>query len=619
MMMSATRHRRAGGWHAASLGAFVVILVLVLALPAAVPPSGTTRMARSGTILRTADGLPYETIQPACKDRNVTLDGHHLTIDQVVEVATCGARATITEDARKRVGDTYALLLEGSCQDIPIYWFNRRPGAGREQAIFSGCATAPQNAENIGKSQLQAFEEGAQQGIGPEVAEERVVRAMMVVHLNTILGGYNAASPQLLQALVDLIDHGITPVVHSQGSPGEGDLGMMSNVGAAMVGAGEAYYQGRRLPARDALAQAGLRPLAPFAADESALTSTNAFSAGQAALLLHDAARLLTWQDLVFAMSMEGLNSSVTPIVPVTQGARPYPHQNMVANRLLDMLRGSYLFEKDERRIIQDPLSFRDTNQRNGAAWKAYEQLRQDVLLQINSSDHNPATAAGSTPDHWTLQSPWLSQYYVRPKDGGPHGFVLSNSNFEPITWANEVEAFNIALTEMLAATAQRPLRMEDKFFTVIQPSEVLSPETLANAAPKASSYNLSDLMAKAQQLANPIPAQGNALVSEVEDLEAFTRQKVARGRELVDTAYRLVGQELLTASYWMDVRQAQQPGRRFGEVTTRSWRAFREVIPWQAAGRPPTPPGDLAYRFLIGHSPSEYTGGRVELVPAAP
>ncbi len=95
---------------------------------------------------------------------------------------------------------------------------------------------------------------------------------------------YNAPSPQLSQMLIDLLNQRITPVVQSRGTLGEGDLAQLSNVGATMVGAGDAYYQGTRMPAAEALAKAGLKPIQPFAADTNALTSSDAYATGIAAL-----------------------------------------------------------------------------------------------------------------------------------------------------------------------------------------------------------------------------------------------------------------------------------------------------------------------------------------------
>lgn len=540
----------------------------------------------------------------------VVLDGYRLTVEQVVRVARAGAKVNPTGDSLKRADAAYQLLLSGARKGIPIYWFNRNPGQGREEWLFRGDPLSPENKAFISRHQLESFQEGARAGVGPEVADPAIVRAMMVVHLNTILHGGNAASPMLVQMLTALINSDITPVVQSRGSPGLGDLNMMSNVGGALVGLGDVYYQGKRMPAKAALDGAGLKPLEPFGADDAALFSTNAYSVGQMALLLHDAKRVLDWQDLAYAMDMEAMNSSVTPLVSVTQLARPFPEQMWVAHRILNMLRGSYLFELDPKRIVQDPESFRDTSQRNGAAWTAYRRLEQDVLLQINSSDHNPTTAVGALPNDWALDTPWVKQYYIdNPNEVS--GFVLSNANFEPIALSNDLESFSIAMAQMAAATAQRPQRLADPFFTVIKASDVLPPDVIAHAAPRSGSYHTSDLISEIQQLANPVPAQGNALEGGVEDLQAFSRQKVSNAGKIVGNLKLLISEELLSNTYWMNVRAAQAPGRRFGEQTTAAWNALRTVIPWQASNRPPEPAVGIVARFIDEHPAETYTGSR--------
>ena len=554
----------------------------------------------------------YNPIVPTEAGRTITLDGKHLTIGEVVAIARYGAKVKLAPAARKRSDDAYELLLQGARQGLPIYWFNRAPGSGRETVIFEGDPLSPENKQLLLSRQLATFKRGAQSGIGPEVSDEEITRAMMAVRANTMV--YEAASPQLTQMLLDLLNQWISPVVQSRGSPGEGDLPQMSNVGATMVGAGQAYYRGQKMPAAQALALAGLTPLAPFAADDAALTSTNAYSAGQAALLVADSKRMLDWSDLTFAMSMLGLNSSVTPLTAVPHEARPFPFQNWQAKRLLGLIRGSYLFdlEPDGKRIIQDPLSFRDYNQRNGAAWQAWTQLKRDMLIQINSSDHNPAVVPGAKPsDSWELNTPWLKQYYVN--SGGKKGFILSNSNFVAMPWANDMEAFVIALAQTIAGSVQRDMRFPDTFFTVVAPSDVLSADVLAKAAPQAQSYTISDLMAEVQELANPIPAQGNALVRNVEDMENFTRQKAARARLAVDNAFRLVAQEALSATYWMNVRAAQKPSRSFGAAPAAAWHALRAVIPWQADSRPDAPAGELAYAFMVANPASTFMGGDTE------
>ncbi len=559
----------------------------------------------------------YNPIVPTKAGETVTLNGKNLTMEQVVDVARHGAKVRLTNAARQRSEDAYELLLEGARQDIPIYFFNRGTGSGRETPIFSGDPLRPDNRQLLLDRQLRIFKGGPRQGIGPEVADEEIVRAMMVVRANTMV--YEAATPEMTQMLLDLLNNYISPVVQSRGSPGEGDLPMMGNVGGTMVGVGQAYLRGQRMPARQALAQAGLQPLVPFAADDAALVSTNAYSAGQAALLLFDSKRMQDWSDLTFSMSMLGLNSSVTPLARVPQRARPFPYQNKLARRLLDLIRGSYLFEFetppgfDGRRIIQDPLSFRDYSQRNGALWEAYARLKKNILIQINSSDHNPAVVPGSSPsDSWELDTPWLRRYFVEEGEAGVSGFILSNANFVAQPWGNDLEAYTIALANAIAAHVQRVLRFPDTFFTVVAPADVLSADELALAPPQGASYTISDLMAEIQTLANPVPAQGNALVRNVEDMETFTRQRVARARLAVDNALRLVAQEMLSSSYWMEVRRQQNPARSFGVAPANALAALRAVIPWQQATdlRPELPAGELVYSFMQANPAATFMGG---------
>jgi histidine ammonia-lyase len=533
-------------------------------------------------------------INPSDTGTTIVLTGKDLTIDEVVAVARRGAKVEYGPAARQRSLDAYNLLLEGTRQNIPIYFFNRGAGSGRGTVIFEGDALRPDNEQLLKDRQLASFRRGARSGIGPEVGEEDIVRAMMVVRANTMV--YESATPGLSQMLIDLINERVTPVVWSRGSPGEGDLPMMSNVAGTMVGVGDVG------PA-----------LCNAAADTAALVSTNAYSAGQAVLLLYEAKRMLDWSDLTFATSMLGLNSSITPLTAVPQNARPFPYQNMQARRLLNLIRGSYLFdyEVDGGRIIQDPLSFRDYSQRNGALWEAYVQLERNVLIQINSSDHNPAVVPGAAPsDSWELDTPWLQRYYIEP---GPYsekgGYILSSANFVAQPMANDLQALSMALAESLAGSVQRVMRFPDAFFTVIVPADVLSAEVRAKAPSRGSSWVMADLMAEIQTLTNPVPAQGLSLVRNVEDMESYTRQRVARARQAVDIALRLIAQEMLSASYWVEVRKAQNPARSFGRATEDALACLRTVLPWQADERPPIPPGEIVYSYMLNNPAADFIG----------
>lgn len=621
--------------------------------------------------LQAGSALAYKPITPLDAGMTITLNGHNLTIDKLVEIARYGAKVNLAPAARQRSLNAYYLLLEGSREGIPIYFFNRGTGAGRQNVEFAGDPLsttpipagqpgAPDNRDFIAARELSAFEGGASSGIGPQVNSEEIVRAMMAERVNTM--SYEAATPQTTQMLIDLLNDDVTPVVRSEGSPGEGDLPQMENVMATMVGAGDAYFHGVRMSASEALARAGLQPLqqqpaqfeapvAPFGADDAAVESTNAYSVGQAALLAYDTQQTLNWQDLITAELLDGMNSSITPEGLPVQQNRPFPWLNYDAAKVLDELNGSYLFNLDQVsstgvpfRIIQDPESLRAITERTGSAWEAWNNLKTDLDIQMNSSDHNPSVTPGYSPSSSPeLSTPWFMQYYVKggpedsackgggvgPATGCQHGYILSNANWDPYPVDNDVEALTNALVNVAVNDALVPDRFENLEpanggFTVISgptdPSLGSFAATGGGLAPRADDYALASLYYEILAQQDPVPPLGDSIEQTVEDLQAASTEKVARSRLVDNDLNWLLGQDMLTATYWMNTRQLQgealaaTPGsgvtapRNMGTAATAAWNAFRQVVPWQVLApntRPPVPPGELAYDFMLANPAS--------------
>jgi histidine ammonia-lyase len=548
----------------------------------------------------------YTPISPSMSDRTVTLTGHDLSIEQIVMVARYGAKVELSPEARTHEADNYGLLLEASAEGIPVYWFNRGVGRQRETVLFEGDPLQPQTRALIEKTQLDNFRIGAAYGTGPEVEAEEIVRAMMVVRANAMV--YNAPSPQLAQMLLDLLNRRVTPVVQSRGTLGEGDLAQLSNVGQTMIGVGEAYLAGVRMPADQALKRAGLTSLRPFGADDNALTSSNAYATGQAALLVHDAEAALGWADLIYAMDLNGMNSSITPLSRGVQRDRPDPWLNWHAARTLDMIRGSYLFEADPNRIIQDPESLRASSIRQASAWEQWSALSQAVVFQANSSDHNPAVSVGLGPeDSWELATPQMMRFFVKggPHSHGQHGYIVSNANWDPYPMANQVESFIIALANMDIAVMLRIERFKNPFFTGVTAASVIP-----GADEDQFDYNPVDLEQEVQSLMAPVAPFGSAIVATVEDLQSQTRIKLQRARQAVAVTMDLLSFDLLEATLWMNVRAAQDPQRKFGPAATAAWSAFRQL-----QAMPPS-----AAQFLRSTPASKfYQGVPVPAVPVPP
>jgi histidine ammonia-lyase len=554
----------------------------------------------------TAAAADYHPITPDAKDKVITLTGHDLTIEDVVAVARHGAQVRYSPDAIQRATDGDDLRAEAGAENIPVYGLNRGGGALREVQV-----------KRDEFAQLANARSGAKEGVLPELEDEDLVRAFLVIRANSV--PFEAASPEFMQLLVNLLNKRVTPVMYSRGTLGEGDLFLTSNYLATMVGRGDAYYYGVRMRASAALEKAGLKPLSTRIGGGT----SNAYADALAALLVVDGKQALEWADLVHAMDKLGMNSSVTPMAPLVQEKRPFKWVAWDAARLMDLLKGSYLFEDDPKRILQDPESMRASYIRQGSAWQAWAALRDNVLVQINSGEQNPVVLLDASPsDSWELSTPQFMKYYVKggPLSHGRHGYVISCANWDPYPMANEIEAFTNAMANMDGAIAQRIERFNDRgptaFFTGIYPKDVLTAEQLRLSPAMTEPYfAFMDVWAEIQNDAHSVTPEGNASDFGVADIEAFTRLKAVRGRQVVDLTMQLLAYDLLTATYWLDVRKAEDPKRNFALAPTAAWLAFRKALPWQQDidSRPDLPYGAVAYNFLKQTSASNfYTGGPV-------
>jgi histidine ammonia-lyase len=551
-------------------------------------------LAAAGAILmvRAVAAADYHPITPDAGGKVITLTGHDLTIEDVAAVARRGAQVRYSPEAIQRAADGEALRAEAGAENIPVYGLNRGAGALREVAV-----------KRDEFEQLSAARAGAKEGVLPEIADEDVVRAFLVIRANSV--PFEASEPEFMRLLVDLLNKRVTPVMYSRGTLGEGDLFLTSNFLATMVGRGDAYYRGVRMSAATALEKAGLKPLATRIGGGT----SNAYADALAALLVADGREVLEWADLIHAMDKLGMNSSVTPMASRVQEKRPFKWVAWDAARLMDMLRGSYLFEDDPKRILQDPESMRASYIRQGSAWQAWAALRDNVLVQINSGEQNPVVLLDASPsDSWELSTPQFMKYYVKggALSHGRHGYVLSTANWDPYPLSNEIEAFTIAIANMDAAIAQRIERFSERgptpFFTGIYPKDVLTPEELRLSPSLTEPYfAFMDVWAEIQTDAHSVTPEGNASDFGVADIEAFTRLKAVRARQVVDLTTQLLAYDLLTASYWLDVRKAEDPKRNFAPAPTAAWGALRKVLPWQQEvdSRPDTPYGAVAYNFL--------------------
>ena len=490
---------------------------------------------------------PYRAIDPpAAADQTVTLTGHDLTIEQVIAVARYGQTVEISPEAARHQEDAHGLLLEGAAEGLPIAGFNRG-GENGETVLFDGDPAAPDIAAQLQQQAMAAFQGGVLPAGSPEVTDEDIVRAVMVVRANTLT--YAPVGTPVTQILLAFLNNRITPVVPA------GTLNPLAAVAAAMVGKGDAYYHGIRMPAAQALSQVQLSPITPVDADFDAFTETDANDIGRAALAVGDGRLALEWSDLIFAMDLNGMNAGVGPLSLPAQANRPFSWIYWDAGRVLDMIKGSYLFDEATTGARLYPARLALSPTRQGAAWRAWGELRDVLLVALNSSDQALALRVGLSPrESPELSTPEMMKYFVKggKNSGGKRGFIVPALNRDPYPLANDVVSFNNALGMLNVAIAQRI------------------------AAPTPG----------------PAPAAVDGLVP------------VNRARQTIDGTFGLLAQDLTGAAKLLDQRIGENPARMFGNAPTAAWTAFRAVVPAQT---PADAASTAAERFMQANQPATF------------
>ena len=520
--------------------------------------------------------------------RVIHLTGSSLSIEDVVAIARSNAKVEIESSIWEKVARSHDLLLAAAKEDKPIYGLNRGVGLNKDKKIFKGDALSDEAlavSVLFNRSNLHA----TSSAVGPEMPN-KMVRAIMLVKLNSILQGTTGAQPKVAELLAEFLKRDIHPIVPSRGSVGEADIMILSHIGLALMGEGEVFFQGKRTAAKKALELNHLAPLVPYAKDSLAIMSSNAYSAALGALLLHDAEQLLNRSDAVFAVSLEGLNGNIAPLLEEVQNLRPYPGQMESAARIRKLLEGSSLWIPSRERELQDPLSFRSVSQVHGTARDFLNSAKQKLLLHLNSSDDNPVTVLDPKAKGDSEQE---SAFYL----SNGKGAVIPTSNFDSINWAIDFEALGIALSHLSHLSSQRMVRLATDRFTHL--SRFLSP----NATPLAFSAIQKTFMAldaENRSLSMPVSADFFPIAGDIEDHATNAPAVLARTCQMIDNLYYILGMELMHASQAVDLRTQAHPHFQLGSGTRELYEAYRKEVPFLDKDRPLSKDIEISHDFLV-------------------
>ncbi len=397
----------------------------------------------------------------------ILIDGRNLTLDDVRAVALDRAPVALAKEARGRIEASRRVIDHILESGRVVYGVNTGFGKLAEVKISPDQVTALQ------RNLVCSHACGTGEPFRPEI-----VRAMLLLRANVLASGFAGCRPVVVERLLAMLDAGVHPLIPSQGSVGaSGDLAPLAHLALPLIGEGEAFHAGRRLPGAEAMRRAGIEPLELEAKEGLALINGTQASAAVAALAAGRARRLVDAADVVCALSLEACLGTDAAFDPAIHAARPHPGQVESARRLRELLAGSRIRQSHaECTRVQDAYSLRCAPQVHGAARDALAHLEQVLTIEINAATDNPMVF--------------------------PDGRVISGGNFHGAPIAVPIDSLAIALTDLASISERRLARLVDPALSGLPP--FLTPQPGLNSGFMMVQVTAAALVSELKTLAHP-------------------------------------------------------------------------------------------------------------------
>ncbi|WP_233842805.1 aromatic amino acid ammonia-lyase [Dyella sp. 2HG41-7] len=283
---------------------------------------------------------------------SILLDGNSLSRQQLIAVARRGYGVRLDAEQLKRVQRAADFLAEKVSCGEPTYGVTTGFGSNADKLLGAYRLRDKLPGGNPHKPEGTLLEELQHNLITTHAVcvgkpfSAEVVRAMLVIRINTLMRGHSGIRVETLEALTALLNHDVIPVVPEKGSVGaSGDLAPLSHLAIVLLGGGEAFYKGERLPGAEALKRAGLQPIRLSFKEGLALNNGTAQMLATAVLALDTLEYLLDVADLAASMTLDAFAGRSGALRPEVHALRPHPGQVQAADHVRDLLSGSTLVD----------------------------------------------------------------------------------------------------------------------------------------------------------------------------------------------------------------------------------------------------------------------------------
>jgi len=471
-------------------------------------------------------------------DMPLVLSGHNLTIEELTIASRKPLMVEMSEEAIERIKKSKKVVDEIVESGKPTYGISTGFGELSTVSISKEENTALQRNLILSHSC----------GVGEPFPED-IVRAIMILRVNTHAVGFSGVSLEVPLLLCDMVNKGVIPYVPSKGSLGSsGDLANLAHIALVLIGEGKAYYKGELLSGKEALDRAGLKPVVLSGKDGLAMINGTTVMTAIGALACHDAMQLLKTANIGASLVFEAFRGIRAALDERVHKSRPHKGQLSVASFIYKMLEGSSSCDTREN-DVQDPYTLRCVPQVHGASKDAIEYVASVLETELNSATDNPLV-------------------FPNEKD------VISGGNFHGQPIAIVMDFLAIAVSELANIAERRIERMVNPQLSGGLPPFLVEKGGV-NSGFMIPQYTAACLVSENKVLAHPASVDSITSSGNKEDHVSMGTTAARKLLEIIKNVRHVLAIEWLVASQACDLRKV----KKYGKGTSETMKIIRHSI----------------------------------------
>ncbi|PKP19838.1 MAG: histidine ammonia-lyase [Bacteroidetes bacterium HGW-Bacteroidetes-21] len=385
-------------------------------------------------------------------------------------------------------------------------------------------------------------------GMGDEVKPE-IVKLMLLLKVQALSRGYSGVAIETVQRLVDFYNNDIIPVVYQLGSLGaSGDLSPLAHLSLPLLGLGEVYFKGERMPSAEVLTHFNWKPLRLKSKEGLALLNGTQFMGAYSVQICLRTFSLSKWADVISAISLDAFDGLISPFHPLIQEVRPHKGQRNTAQRVRELLTDSEI-TKQSKKHVQDPYSFRCIPQVHGASKDTIDYVSDVIAREINSVTDNPTVF----PDE---------------------DLIISAGNFHGQPIAISIDSLCIALAELGNISERRTYQLISgkrnlPHFLVVNPG--------LNSGFMIPQYTAASIVNQNKILCTPASVDSIESSQGQEDHVSMGANAVTKAWRVVENVERILAIELFNAVQALEFRRPLKSGSAIEKMVEE----YRKIVPF--------------------------------------